>query len=73
MNGMIRYLARRAAHGLLMLFGVSILMFLLFQTAPGDFLSEMQVNSQISAETIATTACRNTAWTSRCRCVIGSG
>jgi peptide/nickel transport system permease protein len=53
MNGMIRYLARRAAHGLLMLFGVSILMFLLFQTAPGDFLSEIRVNSQISAETIA--------------------
>jgi len=51
---MIRYLARRAAHGLLMLFGVSILMFLLFQTAPGDFLSEMKVSSQISAETIAT-------------------
>ena len=50
---MIRYLARRAAHGLLMLFGVSILMFLLFQTAPGDFLSEIRVNSQISAETIA--------------------
>jgi peptide/nickel transport system permease protein len=37
-----------------MLFGVSILMFLLFQTAPGDFLSEMKVSSQISAETIAT-------------------
>jgi peptide/nickel transport system permease protein len=51
---MILYLARRAAHGLLMLFGVSILMFLLFQTAPGDFLSEMKVSTQISAETIAT-------------------
>jgi len=27
---MIRYLARRVAHGLLILFGVSILLFLLF-------------------------------------------
>ncbi|HLK08930.1 MAG TPA: ABC transporter permease [Candidatus Angelobacter sp.] len=51
---MIRYLARRAAHGLLMLFGVSVLMFLLFQTAPGDFLSEIKVSTQISPETIAT-------------------
>jgi len=50
---MISYLARRAGHGLLMLFGVSILLFLLFQAAPGDFLSEMKVNSQISPETIA--------------------
>jgi peptide/nickel transport system permease protein len=50
---MIRYLARRAGHGLLMLFGVSILLFLLFQAAPGDFLSEIKVNSQISPETIA--------------------
>jgi peptide/nickel transport system permease protein len=50
---MIRYLARRAAHGLLMLFGVSILLFFLFQAAPGDFLSEIKVNSQISADTIA--------------------
>ena len=51
---MIRYLARRVAHGLLMLFGVSVLMFLLFQTAPGDFLSEIKVSTQISPETIAT-------------------
>jgi peptide/nickel transport system permease protein len=36
-----------------MLFGVSILLFLLFQAAPGDFLSEIKVNSQISPETIA--------------------
>jgi peptide/nickel transport system permease protein len=50
---MIRYLARRAAHGLLMLFGVSILLFLLFQAAPGDFLSDARVNPQISAETLA--------------------
>lgn len=51
---MMRYFARRVAHGLLMLFGVSILMFLLFQTAPGDFLSEIKVSTQIAPETIAT-------------------
>jgi peptide/nickel transport system permease protein len=50
---MIHYLARRAAHGLLMLFGVSVLMFILFQAAPGDFLSDARVNPQISAETLA--------------------
>lgn len=49
---MIRYLARRAGHGLLMLVGVSILLFLLFQAAPGDFLSDARVSSQISAETL---------------------
>jgi peptide/nickel transport system permease protein len=49
---MIRYLARRAAHGLLLLFGVSILLFLLFQAAPGDFLSEIKLNPQISPETV---------------------
>jgi peptide/nickel transport system permease protein len=50
---MIRYLARRATHGLLLLFGVSILLFLMFQAAPGDFLSEVRLNSQISPETVA--------------------
>ncbi|HEY1528989.1 MAG TPA: ABC transporter permease [Candidatus Angelobacter sp.] len=50
---MIAYLARRAAHALLMLFGVSILLFLLFQAAPGDFLSEVRLNPQISPETVA--------------------
>jgi peptide/nickel transport system permease protein len=50
---MIAYLARRAAHALLMLFGVSILLFLLFQAAPGDFLSEVRLNPQISPGTVA--------------------
>ena len=50
---MIRYLGRRVGHGLLMLFGVSVLLFLLFQAAPGDFLSDARVSSQISAETLA--------------------
>src|SRR5437899_10940844 len=50
---MIRYLARRAGHGLLLLFGVSILLFLLFQAASGDFLSEIRLDPQISPETVA--------------------
>src|SRR5580765_4650679 len=50
---MIRYFARRAGHGLLLLFGVSILLFVLFQASPGDFLSEVKLNSQISPTTVA--------------------
>lgn len=49
---MIRYAARRLLHALLMLFGVSLLMFLLQQAAPGDFLSEMRLNPQISEGTL---------------------
>lgn len=50
---MIRYLARRVGHGAVMLLGVSILLFLLLQAAPGEFLSDFKLNSQISAETLA--------------------
>jgi len=39
-------------HALLLLFGVSLLAFLLFALAPGDYLSEMRMNPQISAETL---------------------
>ena len=49
---MIGYLARRVGHAFLLLFGVSVLLFLLFQAAPGDFLSEMRLNAQISPETV---------------------
>jgi peptide/nickel transport system permease protein len=49
---MIRYLARRLGHGLLILFGVSLLMFLLQQAAPGEFLSDVKLNSQISEDTV---------------------
>lgn len=47
---MIRYFARRLFHAVLVLFGVSLLMFLLQQAAPGDFLSEMRLDPQISPE-----------------------
>jgi len=44
----VRYLARRFAHSLLLLFGVSLLSFALFELAPGDFWAEMRMNPQIS-------------------------
>ena len=50
---MIRYLARRVGHGVLMLLGVSILLFVLLQAARGEYLSDLKLNAQISAETLA--------------------
>jgi len=49
----LRFLVRRAFHAILLLFAVSLLTFLFLQLAPGDFLSEMKLNPQISPETIA--------------------
>ncbi len=50
---MIRYLIRRLGHALLLVWGVSTLLFILLQAAPGEFFSDMKLNPQISAETIA--------------------
>lgn len=50
---MSRYLTRRLGHALLLLWGVSTLLFFLLQAAPGEFFSDMKLNPQISAETIA--------------------
>jgi len=49
---MIRYIARRIGHGIFLLFGVSILLFILLQAAPGEFLSDLKLNPQISSETV---------------------
>jgi len=49
---MILYIARRLGHGLVLLVGVSLLLFLLLQAAPGEFLSDLKLNSQISSQTI---------------------
>jgi peptide/nickel transport system permease protein len=49
---MIRYMARRLGHGILMLVGVSIFLFLLLQAAPGEFLSDMRLSPQISPDTV---------------------
>ncbi len=50
---MIAYLLRRLGHGILLLLGVSVLLFILQQAAPGEFLSEIRFSSQISDQTLA--------------------
>jgi peptide/nickel transport system permease protein len=49
---MIRFLARRLAHMLFVLLGVSLLTFMLIEMAPGDYLEEMRLNPRISRETV---------------------
>jgi len=49
---MTGFLLRRLGHAVLMLFGVSVLLFVLQQAAPGEFVTEMRLNPQISAETL---------------------
>ena len=48
------YLVQRLARSILLLLGVSVLCFLFTEMAPGSFFDEMQLNPQISRETIAT-------------------
>src|SRR5215510_9345451 len=50
---MIRYLLRRAGRAVFLLAAVSLLLFLLLQAAPGEFLSDMRLNPQISEQTLA--------------------
>ncbi len=49
----MKYLAGRALHSMALLFAVSILSFLFFQAAPGDYYSQLALDSRISAETLA--------------------
>jgi len=49
----MRFLIRRLLHGILLLMGVSLLSFLFLQLAPGNFFDEMQLNPQISRDTVA--------------------
>jgi peptide/nickel transport system permease protein len=49
----MKYLFRRAMHGILLLIGASILCFLFSDLAPGGFFDEMKLNPQISASTVA--------------------
>jgi len=46
------YLIRRIGHGVLLLFGVSVLLFLMLGAAPGEFVTEARLNPQISQQTI---------------------
>ncbi|MGB6430986.1 MAG: ABC transporter permease [Candidatus Acidiferrales bacterium] len=49
----MRYLTRRLLHGVFLLLGVSFISFALMQLAPGDFFSEMQLQPEVRAETVA--------------------
>jgi peptide/nickel transport system permease protein len=49
----MKYLFRRALHGLLLLIAASILCFLFSDLAPGGFFDEMKLNPQISSGTVA--------------------
>ena len=44
--------ARRVLHGLVLLFGVSVLTFALLSAAPGNLFDELRLNPQISPETV---------------------
>jgi peptide/nickel transport system permease protein len=48
----MKYVARRLLHGVLLLFGVSLLSFAFAQLAPGDYFSEMRIDPSVSAETV---------------------
>jgi peptide/nickel transport system permease protein len=49
----MRYLLKRFAHAVFLLFGVSILSFLFTTLAPGNYFDEMKLNPQISPETVS--------------------
>ena len=49
----MKFLLRRLIRALLLMVGVSVLCFLFTEMAPGSFFDEMQLNPQISPETIA--------------------
>ncbi len=49
---MIRYMAIRSGQTVLLLVGLSIILFLLMQAIPGDFFSEAQLNPNLSPQTL---------------------
>jgi peptide/nickel transport system permease protein len=51
-DGMVR-VARRIAHGCLLLLGVSALSFALLSLSPGNFFDELRLNPQISPDTVS--------------------
>jgi peptide/nickel transport system permease protein len=48
----MKRVVRRAAHGVALLAGVSVLTFLLAELAPGDFFGEMRLDPRMSEETV---------------------
>jgi peptide/nickel transport system permease protein len=51
---MIRYVGRRSLRAILLLFGVSVLSFCLFQLVPGDYFDELRLNPAVSRQTVET-------------------
>jgi peptide/nickel transport system permease protein len=49
----VQLVIRRLLHMIPVLLGISLLTFVVIQLAPGDFLSQMELNPQISPESIA--------------------
>lgn len=49
----LAYLGRRLAHTACLLFGVSLLSFLLIEMAPGEVFDEMRLNPRVSPESVA--------------------
>jgi peptide/nickel transport system permease protein len=49
----MRFLCLRVAHGAVVLVGVAVLTFVFSALAPGDALSEMKIDPQLSPETVA--------------------
>lgn len=49
----MRYIARRLAHAILLLVGISVFSFILLQWTPGDFFDAMRLDPRVSAQTIA--------------------
>lgn len=49
----MRYVATRLVQATFLLFGVSLLSFMLLHAAPGDFFADLRMNPQVSPETIA--------------------
>jgi len=48
----VAWLARRIAHGFLLVVGVSVLSFVLVELAPGDYFAEMRLDPRISEATV---------------------
>ena len=49
---MLRYVARRVLNMVPLLFGVSLVSFLVIQLSPGDFLAEIRLNPVVSGDTV---------------------
>lgn len=48
----MKFIARRAAHAILILLAVSFLSFALLQWAPGDYFDELRMNPRVSVQTV---------------------